>query len=33
MMEGLEQRYCFKFSQKLDESQVETIQKIQTAKS
>ena len=29
MMERLEQRYCIKFCQKLGDSQVETIQKIQ----
>jgi len=29
MTEGLEQRYCIKFCQKLDDSQVETIRKIQ----
>ncbi|XP_013793861.1 putative uncharacterized protein FLJ37770 [Limulus polyphemus] len=31
MTERLEQRYCIKFCQKLGDSQVETIQKIQTA--
>ncbi|XP_013776410.1 putative uncharacterized protein FLJ37770 [Limulus polyphemus] len=31
MTERLEQRYCIKFCQKLGDSQVETIRKIQTA--
>ena len=31
MMERIEQRYCIKFCQKLGDTQVETIQKIQQA--
>jgi hypothetical protein len=31
MTEGLEQRYCIKFCQKLRNTQAETIQKIQQA--